>query len=216
MSRTIAITGTSRGLGKALAERWIDEGHQVSGCSRSVDANGQFDSVDVADDASVGRWARRVIERHGPPDLLVNNAGLINANNALWNVPADEFQRVMGVNIAGTFHTIRHFVPAMIEAGRGVIVNLSSGWGRSTAPEVAPYCATKWAIEGLTQALAQELPGGLAAVALNPGVIHTEMLESCFGESAAGYADPEAWAVRAAPFLLGLGAKDNGKPLTAP
>jgi NAD(P)-dependent dehydrogenase (short-subunit alcohol dehydrogenase family) len=99
---------------------------------------------------------------------------------------------------------------------QGVIVNFSSGWGRSTSPEVAPYCASKWAIEGLTQALAQELPPGMAAVPLNPGIIDTDMLRSCFGEGAAGYPSPEEWAQVAVPFLLGLGSKDNGKPLTVP
>ncbi|NIM00968.1 MAG: SDR family NAD(P)-dependent oxidoreductase [Acidobacteria bacterium] len=216
MARTIVITGVSRGLGKALADRWIEAGHTVSGCSRGGDAENRVDAVDVGDDAAVGRWAREVLDRVGPPDLLVNNAGLINANAPLWSVPPDEFRRVVDTNVAGTYHTIRHFLPAMIEAGRGVIVNLSSGWGRGTAPEVAPYCATKWAVEGLTQSLAQELPPGLAAVTLNPGVIHTEMLESAFGASASAFPDPDAWASRAARFILEIGAKDNGKALTAP
>ena len=215
MPRTIVITGVSRGLGRALATRWIAAGHTVAGCSRSVDPEGRFDAVDVADDGAVARWARAVLDRDGPPDLLVNNAGRINANAPLWRVPTEEFRGVVDVNLVGTYHTIRHFVPAMIEAGRGVIVNVSSGWGRSTAPEVAPYCATKWAIEGLTQSLAQELPTGLAAVSLNPGVIHTEMLESCFGASASGYPDPDRWAERAASFILDIRAADNGKALTA-
>jgi NAD(P)-dependent dehydrogenase (short-subunit alcohol dehydrogenase family) len=107
---------------------------------------------------------------------------------------------------------IRHFLPAMLEQGRGEVVNFSSGWGRSTAPEVAPYCATKWGIEGLTQALAAELPRGLAAVPVNPGIIHTDMLESCFGPDAASFPEPADWARRAAPFLLSLGPKDNGRP----
>jgi NAD(P)-dependent dehydrogenase (short-subunit alcohol dehydrogenase family) len=91
---------------------------------------------------------------------------------------------------------------------------MSSGWGRSTAPEVAPYCASKWAIEGLTQALSQELPPGLAAVALNPGVIDTDMLRSCWGESAGSSPSPEAWARKAAPFLLSLTTEHNGQALT--
>lgn len=212
--KTIVITGVSRGLGRALAERWSAEGHRVLGCSRR--AEHPFHSVDVRDDAAVAAWAGALLAEHGPPELLLNNAALINANNALWNVPPDEFQRVVDVNVVGSYHVIRHFLPAMIEAGRGVIVNFSSTWGRTTAPEVAPYCATKWAIEGLTQSLASELPAGLAAVALNPGVIHTEMLESCFGDGAASFPGPEAWAERAAPFLLGLDASDNGRSLTAP
>ena len=107
-------------------------------------------------------------------------------------------------------------MPAMIERGSGVIVNISSGWGRSVSAEVAPYCATKWAIEGLTQALAQELPEGVAAVALNPGIIDTDMLRGAWGEGAASYSGPEVWAERAVPFLEQLGARDNGGALTVP
>ena len=97
-----------------------------------------------------------------------------------------------------------------------MIVNFSSGWGRSTSPEVAPYCASKWAIEGLSQALAQELPPGLAAVALNPGIINTDMLQRCFGPGASAYPTADEWAKKAVPFLANLGASDNGRSLTAP
>ena len=119
----------------------------------------------------------------------------------------------MDVNINGVFHVIRHFVPAMVERGSGVIVNFSSGWGRSTSPEVAPYCATKWAIEGLTRALAQELPKGMAAVPLNPGVINTDMLQTAWGKGASQYPSPDQWAKRAVPLILSQSAKDNGEPL---
>ena len=104
----------------------------------------------------------------------------------------------------------------MIRRAEGVIVNISSGWGRSAAAEVAPYCATKWAVEGLTQALAAELPRGMAAVAVNPGIIDTDLLRTCFGSSAASCPAPEAWACRAVPCLLALGPGDNGRPLTVP
>jgi len=105
-------------------------------------------------------------------------------------------------------------VPAMVERKAGVIVNLSSGWGRGTSPEVAPYCASKYAIEGLTLALAQELPPGMAAVPLNPGVIDTAMLRQCWADGAASHPQPEAWAKVAAPFILRLGPKDNGRSLS--
>jgi NAD(P)-dependent dehydrogenase (short-subunit alcohol dehydrogenase family) len=97
-----------------------------------------------------------------------------------------------------------------------VIVNLSSGWGRSASPEVAAYCASKWAIEGLTKALAQELPEGMAAVPLNPGVINTDMLQKCFGAEAENYPKAREWAQRAGPFILTLGRKDNGQSLSVP
>jgi NAD(P)-dependent dehydrogenase (short-subunit alcohol dehydrogenase family) len=148
--------------------------------------------------------------------LLINNAALINHNAPLWKIAAAEFDSVIDVNVKGVANVIRHVLPAMIAAGSGVVVNLSSGWGRSTAPEVAPYCATKWAIEGLTRALAQELPPGLAAVPLNPGIIDTDMLRSTFGGKASNFLTPEEWAEAAAPFLLQLGPKDSGRPLTVP
>jgi NAD(P)-dependent dehydrogenase (short-subunit alcohol dehydrogenase family) len=125
--------------------------------------------------------------------VAVNNAGTINKNNKTWSVPAEEFDTVVDTNIKGTANVLRHFIPLMIEKKHGIIVNLSSGWGRSAAAEVAPYCASKWAIEGLTRSLAKELPPGLAAIALSPGVVNTDMLNSCFGSSASLYQSTEQW-----------------------
>jgi NAD(P)-dependent dehydrogenase (short-subunit alcohol dehydrogenase family) len=170
--------------------------------------------ADVADYEAVERFASGAVEKLGSPRFLVNNAAVINANAPLWEVGVEEFARLMQINVNGTFHVIRAFLPGMAEAGVGTIINFSSGWGRSTSPEVAPYCASKFAIEGLTQALAQELPPGLVTVALNPGVIHTQMLESCFGAAASHSHTPEVWARMAVPFLLGLREADNGRSLT--
>jgi NAD(P)-dependent dehydrogenase (short-subunit alcohol dehydrogenase family) len=97
-----------------------------------------------------------------------------------------------------------------------MIVNLSSGWGRSTSPNVASYCASKWAIEGMTRSLAQELPSRMAAIPLSPGIIHTEMLEICYGDDAANFTALKDWTVKAIPFLLGLKPEQNGQPLTIP
>jgi NAD(P)-dependent dehydrogenase (short-subunit alcohol dehydrogenase family) len=225
MMKTILVTGVTRGLGRAMAEGFIRLGHTVAGCGRSKKEIEQlrcahakpheFAVVDVAADARVEAWAARVLKSLGPPDLLLNNAAIINQNAPLWRVSAQEFSDVIDVNIKGVVNVIRHFVPPMIERGSGVIVNFSSGWGRATDAEVAPYCATKWAIEGLTQALAQELPDGMAAIALNPGIINTEMLQSCFGGSANSFPTADEWARTAVPFLLQLGPRDNGRPLTA-
>lgn len=224
--KTIVITGATRGLGRALAERFREMGHTILGCGRGRDhvaelarAFGKphdFAVVDVASDAAVRAWARRLLDAYGPPDLLLNNAALMNRTAPLWQLSAEEFDPVIDVNIKGVANVIRHFVPAMAQKQSGVIVNFSSGWGRSTSPEVAPYCATKWAIEGLTRALAQELPAGMAAVPLNPGIIDTDMLRSAWGDGASSYPSPDDWSRSVAPFLLKLGPRDNGKPLTAP
>lgn len=226
MSKVIVVTGATQGLGRAMTDGFIESGHTVIGCGRSAEkiaalskqfgAAHLFSVVDIADNSSVQSWAAHAMDQFGPPDLLLNNAAQINENAPLWEVPAEEFDSIIDVNIKGTANTIRHFLPAMLARQTGVVVNFSSGWGRSTSAEVASYCATKWAVEGLTQALAQELPQGMAAIPLNPGIINTEMLQSCFGSQAAYYPSAEEWAETAVPFLLGLSAQDNGKQMTVP
>ncbi|MCA9074981.1 MAG: SDR family NAD(P)-dependent oxidoreductase [Planctomycetaceae bacterium] len=226
IKRIVLVTGVSRGLGRAMADGFRDAGCTVLGCSRSTagiaelrDEFGdphRFAVVDVASEPDVAEWAKRLLREGLVPDLLINNAALINENAPLWEVSSEKMASLLDVNVLGTHHVIRQIVPAMIERGSGVIVNFSSGWGRSTSPDVAPYCATKWAIEGLTRALASELPPGMAAIPLNPGIINTEMLQSCFADGAAHYPTAQQWATRAVPFLLGLGPQHNGQPLTAP
>lgn len=222
--KRIVITGVTRGLGRAMLDEFAARGHTVAGCGRSESVieklrlkfatPHRFATVDVADDMQVGQWARHVLTTMGPPDILINNAALTNTPAPLWEVPAAELAALIDVNIKGTANMVRHFVPAMIGHGSGVIINFSSGWGRVSASNVAPYCASKWAIEGLTRALAQELPKGMAAIPLNPGIINTDMLRKSFGEKAGEYESASAWAERAVPFLLKLGPKQNGKALT--
>lgn len=223
MGKTIVITGVTRGLGRALAEWYMGQGHTVVGCGRGAaildlrfdhPAPNDFSVVDVAEENKVALWAEKTLAAHGAPDLLINNAAVMNDPAPLWRVPAAQFNKLIDVNVKGVANVIRHFVPAMVGRKSGVIVNFSSGWGRSTSAEVAPYCASKFAIEGLTQALAQELPAGMAAVPLNPGVIDTDMLRQCWSDGAASYPKAAAWAAVAAPFILTLGPKDNGRPLS--
>jgi NAD(P)-dependent dehydrogenase (short-subunit alcohol dehydrogenase family) len=224
MTKSIVLTGVTRGLGRALLEGFIERGHIVAGCGRSSKAIDElnkmygsphrFGVVDVTNEIAVQAWANSLLGAGDAPDLLINNAGIINRSAPLWELSAEEFNQVTNININGVANVIRHFLPAMIQRGSGVVANFSSGWGHSTSPEVAPYCATKFAIEGLTQALAQELPAGLAAVAVNPGIIDTEMLRSCFGDSASAYPPPKEWAESAVPFFLALNQRHNGQSLT--
>jgi NAD(P)-dependent dehydrogenase (short-subunit alcohol dehydrogenase family) len=207
-----------------MAEKFIELGHTVLGCGRSREAietmrirfrpPHDFAALDVALESQVEPWAARLLSSHGPPDLLLNNAALINQNAPLWQVPSEEFDRLIDVNVKGVANVIRHFVPAMIARKSGLIINFSSAWGREVAADVAPYCASKWAIEGLSMALAEELPRGMGSIPLNPGVIDTDMLRSCFGGSASRYPSPQKWVEKAVPFILSLNSRDNGKPLS--
>lgn len=238
--RTILITGVSKGLGNALALELAKRGHTVIGCSRAQDKLNSLRlelastapaspstepnssssnrhlliNADVTSNSSIEQLARIVMEEKGVPDIIVNNAGTINQNNRIWEVPEEEFDTVIDTNVKGLANVLRHFIPLMLPNKKGIIVNMSSGWGRSGAALVAPYCASKWAVEGLTKSVAKELPEGMAIVALNPGVINTDMLVSCFGNSAELYQTPESWALKAATMILNLTAADNGASLT--
>ena len=222
MARKVAITGTSKGLGRALSAQFLQMGHQVFGGARTpgeqlgFEPAGAYHQVDVTDSASLDRWWTSARERFGGlPDLVIANAAVINRSAPLWRVPEAEFRQVVEANVVGVYLTFKQFISLWEESAKkpAVLVALSSGWGRSTSPEVAPYCASKWAVERMVGALAQELPE-LTVVALNPGIIDTEMLRSCFGEGAGHYNKPGSWARPAARQILAFDRSHNGKSAT--
>jgi len=225
LNKVVCISGVSKGLGYALAKEFDRRGWNVAGCARSEGAlinlgndlqNKHFiQKADITQQPDVQTFADKALSTLGVPSLLLNNAGKINKNARLHEISSDEFLDVLQVNLCGTHNMIRAFLPSMLEAGKGTIVNFSSYWGQSSAAEVAPYCASKWAIEGLTRALAQELPNELSAVALNPGVIDTDMLRSCFGESARNHEKPHDWAKHAVDRLERLTVSDSGMTILA-
>jgi NAD(P)-dependent dehydrogenase (short-subunit alcohol dehydrogenase family) len=206
-----------------MAVEFHSRGWNVTGCARSTDPLIElstrlvnscfFQYVDITKPTEVENFAQSVIQNVGVPDLLVNNAGVINQNARLTEISPEEFASVLSVNLGGIHNMIRTFVPIMEEQGHGVIANFSSYWGQSTAPEVGPYCASKWGVEGLTRSLAQELQDGLTAVAFNPGIIDTDMLRSCFGEGAASHEKPAEWAKHAVDRLEQISPSDNGKTI---
>ncbi|WOB44353.1 SDR family oxidoreductase [Thermoleptolyngbya oregonensis NK1-22] len=238
MQRRIAITGVGQGLGRSLAHRFITLGHTVCGCDLDGGAIAQlqqqyaaphqfqsdpfqsrlfqshlFQSVDVTRPDQVNAWAESILEQ-GAPDLLINNAGYTPPMAAFWDLPAVEFDRTLAVNVQGVVNVLRAFLPAMVAQQRGIIVNLSARWGRQGAANAAAYCASKWAIEGLTQAIALELPAGMAAVTFSPGAVHTHALEVVYGaEKAATYPSPDEWAEQAAETLLAIAPEQNGQAL---
>lgn len=220
----VVITGVSRGLGRALAARLAGQGAEIWGCARQaapleslqqqLGPTHHFAQVDVANDAQVATWSQAVLASGTAPDLVINNAAVMNHPAPLWEVPPDEFSRLIDVNIKGIYHVVRHFVPSMRRRGTGVLINLSSGWGRSTSPQVAPYCASKFAVEGLTKSLALELPAEITTVALNPGIINTDMLKMCWADDANQYPLPEAWAEKAVRWIHQISPADHGKSVS--
>ncbi|MCI5052402.1 MAG: SDR family oxidoreductase [Simkaniaceae bacterium] len=209
--KKIAITGVSKGLGYALAVKLCEMDHDVFGCARS-EVTGPFhsDVVDVCDEEAVLRWADKI----GGMDILVNNASIINRRVPVGELSREEFARVIEVNLVAVYGCIRAFLPKMHKGG--IIVNVSSGWGKVGFEGLSPYCASKFGIEGMTQSIAMEL-NGVGMVSLDPGGgLKTQMLASCLPEAHASARTPEAWAEVAAPLILGLNTNDNGASITCP
>ncbi len=137
--KLIVLTGATRGLGRALLQGFIKSGAKVAGCGRDISQINElretygdrhhFSSVDVSDSSAVEVWAKEVLANFGTPDLLINNAGIIGKNAPLWEVPVEEFGRIMDINIKGVHSVLHHFLPAMVKRKKGVVINFSSGWG---------------------------------------------------------------------------------------
>jgi 2-dehydro-3-deoxy-L-rhamnonate dehydrogenase (NAD+) len=167
--RTAVITGGRSGLGAAAATRLAADGVKVV----TLDlADGADVQVDVSDTAAVHDAADRI----GPIDILINSAGIIGPNAALWEIDRDGWDRTFAVNVHGTFNTCHAFVPGMRERGWGRIVNIASMAGKDGNPTMSPYSASKAAVIALTKSLGKELAtSGVLANAIAPAVIETPM-----------------------------------------
>jgi 3-oxoacyl-[acyl-carrier protein] reductase len=172
------VTGAGRGLGRATAERLARDGFSIVAVDLDGDAaaataaavSGTGHQCDVSDRAAVRQLAASV----GPVDALVNNAGIWTYGSIVDAADAD-LDRVLAVNFMGTLNCCRGFVPGMVAAGEGTIVNLSSLAAAMAATGVEVYPVTKSAVEALTRQLAQELgPSGIRVNAIGPGSMLTE------------------------------------------
>ena len=168
------VTGASKGIGEATARLLVEAGARVAGCARH--ATGDTVACDVGNAADVDRFVADVLNRLGPPDVLVNNAG-IAARGRLDETPIQTWDAVMDANLRGTFLVTRGFLPAMRARRAGRIINIASISGRQGTANLTAYCAAKHGVVGLTRALAEEVrEDGIAVNAVCPGSVDTEML----------------------------------------
>ncbi len=206
-----------------MAEEMIAEGHTIIGCGRNAGhiaelsaAYGEphrFDAVDITDPAAVEMWASAILA-DGAPDLLINNAAVINPPGKLWEIDPARWRSIFEINVLGMVNMLRPFIPAMIERGSGMIVNMSSGWGRFSAENFSAYCASKAAVEMLSDTLAKELPDGVGVVTLSPGGVNTDMGADA-GNAGLGHSIDE-WVLRAVPYILSLTPDQRGEKLSVP
>jgi 3-oxoacyl-[acyl-carrier protein] reductase len=195
------VTGSGRGLGKAIAEAFFREGARVAlwdvdlasvkQMRDGLDPSGKRAiamQVNVTIEAEVDRAVSETVERFGRLDVLVNNAG-ISRHRPLEEMSVEMFESVMKVNVTGTFICCRAAIPVMKQQKRGKIVNISSLGGRTGRPGVAVnYAASKAAVIGLTQTLARELgPSGIRVNAIAPGPILTEQTKQYVPEPFASW-----------------------------
>ncbi len=177
--RIALVTGTSRGLGRALAESLLGDGWTVHGFARGPQALAhpafRAHAVDVGDEAAVQAAVAAVLETSGRVDLLVNNAGAASMNSLLLT-PAKKAEMLMRVNYLGAFHCLQAVGKAMVRQRAGTIVNLTSVAVPLALSGEAAYVASKAAVEALTKVAANELqPHGVRVVAVGLGPVDTDL-----------------------------------------
>jgi NAD(P)-dependent dehydrogenase (short-subunit alcohol dehydrogenase family) len=182
------VTGAARGIGEATARRFCEEGARVvltdvdgtavelaAAALRETGHDAHGDALDVTEEASVQRSLADAADRLGGLDIAVANAGILSVGS-IDELTLAEFEDTLRVNVVGTFVTLKHAAPHLREAGGGVLLCTASQAGVHGYPEMSAYCASKFAVVGLVESLAQELaPDGIRVCAVAPGVTETEM-----------------------------------------
>lgn len=175
--RRVLVTAGADGIGWAIAKAFVTAGARVHICDINADALARRDGVatsqtDVSDSAQVDAMFQRIADEFGGLDVLVNNAGIAGPTKPVDQITDAEWAATMNVNVAGAFYCARRAAPMMKRQGGGAIVNISSTAGRMGMPLRSPYSASKYAIRGLTDALAVELgEWGIRVNAVLPGLI---------------------------------------------
>ncbi|WP_029356471.1 oxidoreductase [Bosea sp. 117] len=182
--KNILITGVSSGLGKAFAEAALAAGHRVIGTVRGADAAAAFEAtapgsahavrLDVTDFDAIVPALAEAERQVGPIDVLVNNAGY-GHEGILEESPLDDMRRQFETNLFGAVAVIKAVLPGMRQRRRGHIVNVTSMGGFITMPGITYYCGSKFALEGISEALGKEVkPFGIHVTALAPGQFRTD------------------------------------------
>ncbi len=210
-NKTIIVTGSSRGIGKYIAKRLGREGANIivtartkreidRTCREINDAGGKaiFIRGDVTKEKDVKNVISKTLKKFGKVDVLVNNAG-VGLKKYLWETKVKEFEEVMDVNVKGVFLYMKHLIPVMEEHG-GLIINISSGAGKTGIPNLSVYCASKFAVIGLTEAAAGEVEN-VKIIALCPGSVDTGMFKRMFPEEKADL-KPEEVAEKVADICI--------------
>jgi NAD(P)-dependent dehydrogenase (short-subunit alcohol dehydrogenase family) len=189
----VMVTGASRGLGRALAEAYGGAGASLVLCARGEELHAVADSlrargvrvvaarVDVTDAVAVASLVSEA-ESVAPVSVLVNNASLVGARHSLSDVSLEEWRRVLDVNVTGPLIATQAVLPGMRAAGRGSIINVTSGVGNVPRAHWGAYGVSKWALESFTRNLALEEGEGIRVNMVDPGAMRTDMRSAAYPE----------------------------------
>lgn len=191
--RVVVITGAARGIGKGIARAFSDNGDHVAIFDLDREAgqataeelsNCQAHAVDITDEEAVLVALERVRHQLGPVDVLINNAGL-QFISPVEEFPYEQWQKLLGVMLSGTFLMTKHVVEGMKQRGQGRIINISSVHGLTASPYKSAYIAAKHGVIGFTRAVACETASQRVTVnAILPGAVDTELLRNQLGRIA--------------------------------
>jgi NAD(P)-dependent dehydrogenase (short-subunit alcohol dehydrogenase family) len=175
--RSAIVTGGASGIGAAIARRLRSAGVEV----HVLDVTSAPDTLQV--DVTNEEACRRAVAQSGPLDILVNSAGIAGQNAPSWKLPDGEFEKVIAVNLIGTYYMCRAVLPGMVARGWGRIVNIASIAGKEGNPNASAYSASKAGVIGLTKSLAKEVADtGVLVNCVTPAVIQTPILDQVSDE----------------------------------
>ena len=194
--RVALVTGAARGIGYAISACFLAEGAKVALCDidgaaarRAADTLGTAAlglSLDVTQPASIEQAFAAVVDHHGRPDVLVNNAAALTPPGTVVDIQVDDWDMAISVNLTGAFRMSRAAIPLMSANGGGVIINVTSTLASVAVEEAPAYCASKGGLLQLTRAMALDhAKDGIRVNALSPGAVRTERLEDLYGSMTA-------------------------------
>lgn len=186
--KTALVTGAGRGIGKAIADRFVQEGARVArmDLAHSTSDGDLILTVDVSDETAVQSAVSETQAAFGRIDILVNNAAADNSQTPVGDLTLDEWRRTIDVNLTGAFLLSRAVIGMMRKTGGGVIVNVASQLGRVAVRNKAAYCASKGGVLQLTRAMALDhADDNIRVNSLSPGAVMTERLTNLYGSEEA-------------------------------
>ena len=189
-NKIVVLTGASSGIGYSLLNYFINEGAIVYASSRNEreitekdKQNCNFELLDLADEHNVEKYTRTILKNENHIDVLINNAGVAHNLALIEEMNSEMFSSIIRDNIMPTFNMMKYIIPVMKKGNSGTVINVSSRAGRRAVPKLSAYTAAKFAVRGLTEAVAKEVQDTeIKCISISPAGVNTGMRAMVFGQ----------------------------------